>query len=155
MYDVQHARRPQAAAERLPMYDVRFANNAQQSCGRRVTSADALPEGQTGRVVPVSQLSMYDCDVRALCTRIFDSWKQWYQSIRAFSPLMNSSQMRLPHTCSNKVFSGLIQPISSREECEIHHLPPRNAHILPKLYIDRRTSYLGGILPPTARQSRA
>ena len=37
------------------MYDVRFANNAQQSCEWRLDSADALPGGLTGRVVPVSQ----------------------------------------------------------------------------------------------------
>ena len=32
-----------AAHVRWTIFDVRFANNAQQSCGRRVDSADALP----------------------------------------------------------------------------------------------------------------
>ena len=29
------------------------------------------------------------------------------------------------HACLHKIFSGLIQPISSRVECETHHLLPR------------------------------
>ena len=32
-----------AAHVRFTIFDVRFANNAQQSCGRRVDSVDALP----------------------------------------------------------------------------------------------------------------
>ncbi len=31
------------------------------------------------------------------------------------------------HTCPNKIFSGLIQPISSRVGCETHHFLSRNA----------------------------
>ena len=74
---------------------------------------------------------------------------------------------RANHTCPNKIFSGLIQPIFSRMECEIHHLPPRNARslcksymgglCLPSSYLVPRKSYIGRIRlpPPLAAAQRA
>ena len=52
-----------------------------------------------------------------------------------FSPIeasLFSRQTHLRHTCPVKIFSGLIQPISSREECEIHHFRSRDARELSK-----------------------
>ena len=43
------------------------AQRAVSAYGQR---ACAAPQGRTGRVVPVSQLSMYDCQIRARCAEM-------------------------------------------------------------------------------------
>ena len=59
------------------------------------------------------------------CTRsIYHMWDMMSRRPTAFS--------RANHTCPIKIFSELIQPISSRVECEIHHFLSRDARGLSK-----------------------
>ena len=117
MYDLQHARRPQAAAGRLLIYDGRGTIWIIARVARRGvwTKAQPLPrQGRTGRVEAdgVCLCATYDLrSLRAvrrgtLVVMIFDAYKHGYQSIRVFPLLIDFPQMRLPCRVSSSPGMG-------------------------------------------------